>query len=118
MHDHVHPDCLECCHVLQSKGASWAYSLPHNEDAIRRVTSRYLRRPSLCALLGHFVQVVHVAAAESQQGSEFGEQDARPGADARAGPGDQSHFAPQGGHLQHTLDEHTLRQNPRKYKNE
>lgn len=69
----------------------------------------YLRRPSLGALLGHFVQVVHVAAVESQQSSEFGEQDARAGADARAGPGDQSHFAPQGGHLQHTLHKHIVR---------
>lgn len=90
------------------EGASEAYFLPYNENALRRVTSPlYLGRPSLGALLGHFVQVVHVAAVESQQSSEFGEQDARPGADARAGPGDQSHFAPQGGHLQHTLRTHT-----------
>lgn len=75
----------------------------------------YLRGPGLDALLGHFLQAVHVAAVQGQQGSELGEQDARPGADARAGPSDQSHFAPQRGHLRNTLVRHRQASRKQKY---
>ncbi len=62
----------------------------------------YLCSSTVGALFGYFVEVFHVAAVQSQQGSEFGEQDACACPDARAGSRNQGHFAPQGRHLKHT----------------
>ena len=63
---------------------------------------QYLGCPTVSALFGHFGEVVHVATVQRQQGPEPGEQQAGPGADSRAGPGDQSHLPLQTGHLGQT----------------
>lgn len=63
----------------------------------------YLCSATFDALSGYFPEVFLVPAAQSQQSTEFGEQDAGPGPDARAGAGYQGYLPPEGGHLEHTL---------------
>lgn len=65
--------------------------------------SRYLLSPAVGALLSYFLEVLLVAAVQSQQSSEFSEKDAGACADARTGSRYQDHFPPQGGHLERTF---------------
>ena len=67
----------------------------------------YLCSSTVGALFGYLAEVFHVAAIQSQQSSELGEQDARTCPDARAGPRYQSHFALQGRHLNARARAHT-----------
>lgn len=63
------------------------------------VSESYLCSSTVGALFGYFVEVFHVAAVKRQQGSEFGEQDAGAGPDARAGTRNQGHLPLQRRHL-------------------
>lgn len=69
----------------------------------------YLCSSTVGALFGYLVEVFHVAAVQSQQSSELGEQDARTCPDARAGPRYQSHLALQGRHLNTHTHTHSLK---------
>lgn len=63
----------------------------------------YLCSATFNALSGHFSEVVLVPAVKSQQGAQFGEQDAGTCTDPRARTGYQGYFPLEGRHLKHTF---------------
>lgn len=63
----------------------------------------YLCSATFDALSGHFSEVFLVSAVESQQSTEFGEQDAGTRADTRASSRYQGDFPLKWRHLKHTF---------------
>lgn len=63
----------------------------------------YLCSATFNALPGYFSEVFLVSTVESQQSTEFGEQDAGTCPDTRASAGYQGYFPIDGRHLKHTF---------------
>lgn len=63
----------------------------------------YLCSATFNAFSGYFSEVFFVSAVESQQSTEFGEQDAGTCPDTRASARYQGYFPLEGGHLKHTF---------------